>query len=421
MATLMERLKQLGIGVKSDIQKQREATPGMNWVGTRGGPSYADIKEQQRLNREAGVTYPIYQGSLKSGEKLRNINGITYVIPAPSPLNVPEREMRSRFPVTGTQAQASLEPPRPRFPIPGTQALAPIGLFTQRDPNPTVLPPIVSDVTPVPEQDMTNVPEAPDQEAIEEQELIEMGDQATKAMEREMFEQRDKDRAAAFGDIKDSILNSLIEANNSTAIYDSLVSGAKRFDRGFQNVFDDIVDNVVNFDPAEEARRKLEQAIAQREQYQDNLVKEQQQQLNNKILENSRQLTNNLIQEQIDKSKAQRASQDLMDLENQVQAANNQMDRTNYVLRESGLFGQGMGNPSYSNPMQPVMPGQQPFDPGLSINSMYENPEYYQAGVALSNASADPNSPLYDPQYANRPISYYNEPEYRREVKRLYE
>ena len=110
-----------------------------------------------------------------------------------------------------------------------------------------------------------------------------------------------------------------------------------------------------------------------------------------------------------------------MDLENQVQAANNQMDRTNYVLRESGLFGQGMGNPSYSNPMQPVMPGQQPFDPGLSINSMYENPEYYQAGVALSNASADPNSPLYDPQYANRPISYYNEPEYQREVKRLYE
>ena len=414
MATLTERLKQLGIGVKSDIQKQREATPGMNWVGTRGGPSYADIKEQQRLNREAGVTYPIYQGPLKSGEKLRNIGGITYVIPAASPLNVPEREMTSRFPVTGTQAQASLEPPRPRFPIPGTQALAPIGLFTQRDPNPTVLPPSVS-------QDMTNVPEAPDQEAIEEQELIEMGDRATEAMEREMFEQRDKDRAAAFGDIKDSILNPLIEANNSTAIYDSLVSGAKRFDRGFQNVFDDIVDNVVNFDPAEEARRRLDQAIAQKEQYQDNLVKEQQQQLNNKILENSRQLTNNLIQEQIDKSKAQRASQDLMDLENQVQAANNQMDRTNYILRESGLFGQGMGNPSYSNPMQPVMPGQQPFDPGLSINSMYENPEYYQAGVALSNASADPNSPLYDPQYANRPISYYNEPEYRREVKRLYE
>lgn len=386
----MERLKQLGIGVKPEERKPEQVPEG-----------FRKFQGKQNLDTE----------------RLVNIGGKTYIGPktSSSPLNVPEREMRSRFPVTGTQAQASLEPPRPRFPIPGTQALAPIGLFTQRDPNPTVLPPIVS------EQDMTNVPEAPDQEAIEEQELIEMGERATEAMEREMFEQRDKDRAAAFGDIKDSILNPLIEANNSTAIYDSLVSGAKRFDRGFQNVFDDIVDNVVNFDPAEEARRRLDQAIAQKEQYQDNLVKEQQQQLNSKILENSRQLTNNLIQEQIDKSKAQRASQDLMDLENQVQAANNQMDRTNYVLRESGLFGQGMGNPSYSNPMQPVMPGQQPFDPGLSINSMYENPEYYQAGVALSNASADPNSPLYDPQYANRPISYYNEPEYQREVKRLYE
>jgi hypothetical protein len=234
------------------------------------------------------------------------------------------------------------------------------------------------------------------------------------------MEQSSEERPSAFGSITDSFVDRLREANNSTAIYDSLVSGAKRFDKGFQNVFDGIVNNVVNFDPAKEARNRLDQAIAQKEQYQDNLIKQQQQQLNSKILENSRQLTNNLIQEQIDKSKAKRATEDLMSLESQVQAANNQMDRTNYLLRESGLFGQGMGGPSYSNPMQPIMPGQQPFDPGLSINSMYENPEYYQAGVALSNASADPNSPLYDPQYANRPISYYTEPQYQREVKRLY-
>lgn len=395
MATLIERLKQLGIGVKAPERKPEKVPEG-----------FRPFQGKQNLDTE----------------RLVNIGGKTYIGPkTPRPVATQPSEMRSRFPITGTQAQASLEPPRTRFPIPGTQALAPIGLFTQRDPNPTVLPPIVSDVTPASEQDMTNVPSAPDQEAIEEQELIEMGDRATEAMEREMFEQRDADRAAAFGDIKDSILNPLIEANNSTAIYDSLVSGAKEFDRGFQNVFDGIVNNVVNFDPAKEARDRLDQAIAQKEQYQDNLVKEQQQQLNSKILENSRQLTNNLIQEQIDKSKAKRAAEDLMSLESQVQAANNQMDRTNYLLRESGLFGQGMGGPSYSNPMQPVMPGQQPFDPGLSINSMYENPEYYQAGVALSNASADPNSPLYDSQYANRPVSYYNEPQYQREVKRLYE
>lgn len=303
MATLMERLKQLGIGGR----------PGERRLHSR--------EEAMRTNSLS---------SIRGGET-----------PAAAPLNVPEREMRSRFPITGTQAQASLEPPRPRFPIPGTQALAPIGLFTQRDPNPTVIPPIVS------EQDMTNVPTF-DKKALEEAELLRMGERAEADMRREMLEQRDKDRSAAFGDIKDS-----------------LVSGAKRFDRGFQNVFDDIVDNVVNFDPAEEARRKLDEAMAQKEQYQDNLVKEQQQQLNNKILENSRQLTNNLIQEQIDKSKAQRASQDLMSLESQVQAANNQMDRTNYILRNSGLFGQGAPSPSFNNPMQPTM------------SDTYAQPEYY--------------------------------------------
>tara|TARA_R110002126_G_scaffold245807_2_gene388850 strand:+ start:2247 stop:3254 length:1008 start_codon:yes stop_codon:yes gene_type:complete len=324
MATLMERLKQLGIGGK----------PGERRLHSR--------EEAIRTNSLS---------SIRGGET-----------PART---APEAEMRSRFPVTGTQAQASLEPPRPRFPIPGTQALAPIGLFTQRDSNPTVLPPIVSDVTSASEQDMTNVPPAPDREAIEEFELIKMGDRATEAMEKEMFEQRDADRAGYFGNIRDSILNPIREANQSTAIYDSLVSGAKRFDEGFQNVFDGIVDNVVNFDPAKEVRDRLDQAIAQKEQYQDNLVKEKQQQLNSKILENSRQLTNNLIQEQIDKSKANRATQDLMSLESQVQAANNQMDQTNLVLRNSGLFGQGRGGPSYSNPMQPTM------------SDTYAQPEYY--------------------------------------------
>jgi hypothetical protein len=85
MATITERLQALGIGVKGDIQKQREATPGMNWVGTRSGGEYADIKEQQRINREAGVTLKTFDGRLRSGEKLRNIGGITYVVPADPP------------------------------------------------------------------------------------------------------------------------------------------------------------------------------------------------------------------------------------------------------------------------------------------------------------------------------------------------
>ena len=106
---ILDKLRSMGIGVKSDYQRQREATPGYNWVGTRSGPEYADIKEQQRLNREAGVTYPIYQGPLKSGEKLRNINGITYVIPASTGVTTTfpqEQRERVYVPPAETYSQA---------------------------------------------------------------------------------------------------------------------------------------------------------------------------------------------------------------------------------------------------------------------------------------------------------------------------
>jgi hypothetical protein len=79
---ILDKLRSMGIGVKSDYQRQREANPGMNQFGTRGGPSYADIKAQEEINRQAGVTLKRFQGSLKSGEKLRNIGGVTYVVPA---------------------------------------------------------------------------------------------------------------------------------------------------------------------------------------------------------------------------------------------------------------------------------------------------------------------------------------------------
>ena len=70
------------IGKKSKYQLEREANPGMKHFGTRGGPEYADIKEQERINREAGVTLRRFDGRLKSGEKLKNIYGVTYVVPA---------------------------------------------------------------------------------------------------------------------------------------------------------------------------------------------------------------------------------------------------------------------------------------------------------------------------------------------------
>ena len=324
MATLMERLKQLGIGGR----------PGERRLHSR--------EEAMRTKRLS---------SIRGGET-----------PTEEPLNVPDREMRSRFPVTGTQAQASLEPPRPRFPIPGTQALANIGLFTQRDPNPTVLPPVVS------EQDMTNVPVDNIPERLtEEEQMIENGRLAEEAMAREeMLEARNEARSAAFGNIRDSFLDPLREANNSTAIYDSAVNGLRRFDRGFQDIFDN------KFNVTDGAAAILDDAVLEKEnqkkQYEENLRQERDQQIKQEIFENSQRLTNDLIKNQIDKSKTQRASEDLMNLENQLQEAINQRDKTNFYLKHSGLFGQRRNSPSYTS----VTP-QSSFGP----SSTYAQPEYY--------------------------------------------
>ena len=86
MATITERLKALGIGQKSPYELERDANPGMNQFKSRGGGAdYKDIKQQEALNRQAGVTLKRFDGKLKSGEKLKNIYGVTYVVPVDSP------------------------------------------------------------------------------------------------------------------------------------------------------------------------------------------------------------------------------------------------------------------------------------------------------------------------------------------------
>lgn len=94
MASILDRLKRLGVGVKGNRQIEREANPGMNQFSTRGGADYKDIKQQEALNRQAGVTLKRFDGKLKSGEKLRNIYGVTYVVPVDSP----EEEIRPPIP-----------------------------------------------------------------------------------------------------------------------------------------------------------------------------------------------------------------------------------------------------------------------------------------------------------------------------------
>ena len=81
MASIFDKqLEKLGIGKKGKWQKYREANPVMKAMFERRQPTYDEIKEQERLNREAGVTYPRFQGSLKQGQSLKNIAGLTYVV-----------------------------------------------------------------------------------------------------------------------------------------------------------------------------------------------------------------------------------------------------------------------------------------------------------------------------------------------------
>ena len=115
MSTIGEFFNKLKIGQKSKYQLEREATPGYNWVGTRSGPEYADIKAQEEINRQAGVTLRRFDGKLKSGEKLRNIGGITYVVPAPSATPV-----EPSTPYTPQSFNPQVE---------GVQALSPFGMF----------------------------------------------------------------------------------------------------------------------------------------------------------------------------------------------------------------------------------------------------------------------------------------------------
>lgn len=61
-------------------QQERDASPVLSAINQRRQPTYDEIQEQERLNREAGVTLPRFQGSLKAGQALKNIGGLTYVV-----------------------------------------------------------------------------------------------------------------------------------------------------------------------------------------------------------------------------------------------------------------------------------------------------------------------------------------------------
>lgn len=114
---------------KSEAQKEREASPALLAISQRRQPTYDEIKETERLNREAGVTYPRFQGRLKEGQFLRNIGGLTYVVdanrgatapsnqeaPTPRGINMFEEALSldppSRPPSLGMPVQQQQQPP----------------------------------------------------------------------------------------------------------------------------------------------------------------------------------------------------------------------------------------------------------------------------------------------------------------------
>ena len=65
--------KYLNILRKGPEQQQREASPVLTALNQRRQPTADEIREQEKLNREAGVTLPRFQGSLKMGQRLKNI------------------------------------------------------------------------------------------------------------------------------------------------------------------------------------------------------------------------------------------------------------------------------------------------------------------------------------------------------------
>ena len=135
MADLLNRLNKLGIGTKSPERLQREASPVLTAMFERRSPTVDEIEEQKRLNRKAGITYDYFDGrrGLKSGEKLKNINGITYVVkPFEPEINTTGFDLSQDFPVQPPQNEMDyngeyMPPPtgRPAAPPPRRDIVPP--------------------------------------------------------------------------------------------------------------------------------------------------------------------------------------------------------------------------------------------------------------------------------------------------------
>jgi len=323
MATLTERLKLLGIG-QGVKQYDPETIP----------EGFRPFEGKQNLDTE----------------KLLQLNGKTYVGPS-SPLDASQSEMRSRFPVTGTQAQASLEPPRPRFAIPGTQALANIGLFTQPNSNPTVVDPNMrggfegtGELTPGTTIDESGASAGPN--------VIDLIQDRIQTVESN---NGIREGAAALSKTGEFADGTLINTSGFDLSQDPI-----------KNTVNTLIQTL-----SEKAQAVKDFAEKQKQDYLDNRKKRMQVHASEMVMDMENQLMKSIMEKEKKRKQQEDLQQDYfdyMDLENQVQEANNEMDKTNFYLQHSGLFGQRRNSPSYTS----VIP-QSSFGP----SSTYAQPEYY--------------------------------------------
>lgn len=367
MSIISKRLQALGIGTKSPEQKEREASPVLSSMSQRRQPSLADIQEQQRINRARGVTYDRFDGrrGLRSGEKLRNIGGLTYVIPETEfdTTMIPQMQTQSMNPV-----------------VPGTQG----GLFNIDEPSVSVTRDISTETET--EETDSNTGEIPKEEprfnyiedSLADQNIISRG------IDLGIQDLRDRiKRVEEQGGIREGLggLGDTGEFSEGTTIN---TTGVDLSQDPIKNTVRTIVRTV-----KEKAQEAKDFAERQKQAYLENVKKRQQEKASNMVIE----MENQLMQQMMERDQKRKDAFELIELENQVQAANNQMDRTNYLLRESGLFGQGMDGPSYDSLMQPVTATVMPDDIGMSP---YARPEYYEGQEAISPG----------------PVDYYNIPRF---------
>jgi hypothetical protein len=124
------------------------------------------------------------------------------------------------------------------------------------------------------------------------------------------------------------------------------------------------------------------------DKYEENYMLRQQKRAMTKVQEMEQKVLEDLLAQE----DARKAANEYAALDDEAGRLNAIMDMRNLLLRESGLFGQGRQGPSYTNPMQPAVPGAETYDPGLSF---YGRPEYYQGQEPVG------------------PTNYYNLPQFK--------